>query len=122
MKSRKRQRPAAFGSLTDQFSSPPPLPAESGSPPAKPRAPDTADAEAEMEPVEIRTSETFTPGAAVARRTRAEPARLSDPNYAPPVEADDELPPPWPIYSTAFVSRCCGPADRSPSRSAIGAM
>jgi hypothetical protein len=112
MKSRKRQRPAAFGSLTDQFSSPPPLPAESEPPPAKSRAPETADAEGEVEPVEIRTSETFTPGAAVARRATAAPARISDPNYAPPVEADDELPPAWPIYFTAFVVSVlwtCGP-------------
>lgn len=112
MKNRKRQRPAAFGSLTDQFSSPPPLPAESESEVGSP-APEMAEPEDEATPVEIRTSETFTPGAAVARRARAEPAQLSEAKYAPAAaESDDELPPAWPIYFTAFVVSVlwtCGP-------------
>jgi hypothetical protein len=62
--------------------------------------------------VEIRTSETFTPGAAVARRTRSEPVKSDTPRYAAALEADDELPPAWPVYFTAFVVSVlwiCGP-------------
>jgi len=62
--------------------------------------------------VEISTSETFTPGAAVARRGRAEPTRLPEPEYAAAVEGDDDLPPAWPIYFAAFVVSVlwvCGP-------------
>ena len=112
MKSKKRHRPAAFGSLSDQF--PNPSASESGQEdrPASGSAPEPAQPEGAAPAVEIRTSETFTPGAAVARRTRSEPVKPAEPRYAAAVETDDELPPAWPVYFTAFVVSIlwiCGP-------------
>jgi hypothetical protein len=112
MKIRKRHQPTVFGSLSEQFPSQSPSPETPEAWPEDTIPPPREDYGPDPMAVEITTSETFTPGAAVARRTRQEPVRVSEADYAPALDADEDLPPAWPIYFTAFVVSVlwvCGP-------------